>query len=104
MFYGFLAEGKSLDNLIRLVQVFFLGWSLPGLIGLWVCRLGRDVWIVAFSLGLTSFLGGACCMGWVASERGTALSFYLAAGTPMLLGIGTCWWAWRASKRPGPPV
>ena len=99
-----LAEGKSLDELITFVMLFFLAWSLPGLIGLWLCRLGRKIWIVAFSLGLTSVVAGGCFTGWMVSERGTALGFYVSAGVPLLLGIGTCWWAWRTSKRPGPPA
>ena len=98
-----LAEGKSLDVLITFVALFFLSWTLPGLVGLYLCRLGQSAWQAAFGLGLISVLGGAAFLGFLVSERGTALGFYLAAGTPLLVGIGVCLLAWRASRQPSPP-
>lgn len=98
----FLAEGKSLDGLITLVMSFFLGWALPALTGLWLCRRGRDLRVAAFTLGLASVAAGGCFVDWMVVEHGMATGFYLRGGTPLLLGVAACWRAWHASKRPAP--
>ena len=98
-----LAEGQSLDGLILVVQLFFAGTALPGALGWLFYRLERGGRIVAFCLGLLSVLAGACCLGWVVWERSTLPSFYLAASTPLLVGMETCLLAWRARKKVAPP-
>lgn len=94
-----LAEGQSLDRLVTVVQLCFVGTALPGALGLLLCRPGSTV--AAFCLGLLSALAGACLLGWVTWEHSTVPSFYLAAGTPLLVGAGTCLRAWRSRKQPG---
>ena len=99
-----LAEGRSLDGLVTAVQLFFVGTALPGVLGLSLCRLGSGGSVAAFCLGLLSALAGACWLGWMVWERSTVAGFYLAAGTPLLVGVGTCLLAWRSRKKSGPPA
>ena len=96
-----LAEGRSLDGLVTAVQLFFVSTALPSVLGLFICRLGGGASVAAFCLGLLSALPGAWLLGWMVWERSTVPGFYLAAGTPLLVGVGTCLLARRACKNPG---
>ena len=95
----FLAEGSSLDGLITFVQLLFVSTSLPGVIGLFLPRLGAG----AIFLGLLSVLAGVGLLVWMFSEHSTAPSFYVAAGTPLLVGVAACLRAGLTRKKPGPP-
>ena len=99
-----LAEGQSFDGLITMVQALMVSTALPGLCGLFLYRFGRGAAGAAAWLGLLSVLAGIGWLGWVGWERSALPSFYLAAGTPLLVGISACVLAARAFKKPGAPL
>ena len=93
-----LAESDSFDRLITLVQLLFVSTALPGVIGVFLPRAGG----VTFFLGLLSALSGIGLLSWMIWERSTVPTFYLAAGTPLLVGTAACLRGGRVWKKPGP--
>ena len=82
----FLAEGSSLDGLVMAVQLIFVSTALPGLCGFFLLRLRG----VAIFLGAMSMLAGIGLLSWMFREHSTQPSFYVAAATPLLMGVATC--------------
>ena len=82
----FFAESSSLDGLITMVQLMFVSMALPGVCGFFLPHLKG----IAIFLGAVSVLAGIGLLGWMLSEHSTAPSFYLAAGTPLLVGVAAC--------------
>lgn len=92
----FLAESSSLDGLITMAQLMFASTALPRVCGFFLPRFKG----VAIFLGAISILAGLGLLGWMISERASVLGFYLAAGTPLVVGAAACL---RASLFRGKP-
>ncbi len=99
-----IAESATLDRLVISMHWFFLSTALPGVIGLFLCRGGRQARGVAFVLGMLSAIAGACLLGWIIEGRSTAPTFYLTSGAPLLFGVAACVLSWPWRQPPGPPA
>ena len=92
-----LAESSSLDGLIILAHLAFISAALPGACGLFLPRFRA----AAIFLGTVSVLAGIALLSWMFSEH-AVLSFYLAAGTPLLVGAAACLRASLYHAKPPP--